>query len=729
MTISPRELAAASAGPVAHAGSPYAMLSVGDSLMWGQGLRPENRFRELVRQRLSAELGAPVAELAMGRSGAVLHPGRGTEKDDRDARVAASLFSHPSPPVEERYRPDLFSREVPDDSLSTLQQLATARRLIQEHFGDAGPSAVRWILLDGGINDVGLDGFLAPFRAWSEGHFLSGWNSWIVKEAQRIRPAMEDVLDQALGFFPQADIVVNGYFPIFSYWSVGNLTRLQSVGLIQNAVTLQGLSNLVLANPWGLDQLVSVSTAWQVASTHEIKGAISAVRRRRPDRTVAFARSNIEGSRCLFSPLSWLWGYDSFPDRVPDNADEWLQLLLAATPEDEVTRERIPRCNELTTGFSGFSCRLASIGHPNQGGALDYATSIIEALEEAGSLRATVGECSLAARRRSTQCEDLGDEARFTCLEAETSVGKACSEATGALADGAAAQFQGAGDQMARAGESLQDAARCLEDATGAAGKAAAAQFSAAGDNFEAAGEQLAAVPECFDRSAARLQACSDTEASEIAECNAAFARRRDNECAIQCNSFTNCSSFSKINPARYACFTARGVCVAAAAAASAACLVGITAIREACKTAAFAKKAVCKAGVVAGDVVCAVAEGAKAAVEVAAGVGHVVLGGLASLGAIGSGILCAFGQVGVAIGHTLGAGIRVAVGIGLGIAALGVLVGCFVGQWVMNRSCRFGVWLGGLGCNVGSVIIHLGCFITTPIRAVGNMMPASKKG
>lgn len=724
MTLTVNELAAASAGPAAGVDTPYAMLSVGDSIMWGQGLRPENRFRELVRRRIVMETGMPVAELAMGRSGAVLHPMRDPDLDQLDGSVASTVFSHPSPPIEEHYRPDLFSREIPNNALSTLQQLVVARRLMEEHFKE-GPSAVRWILLDGGINDMGIDGFLAPLRAWSEGHFLSGWHGWILEEARRIREPMESVLEQAQDFFPQADIVVNGYFPVFSYWSAANIVRLQGVGVLHamGAFSLfHTVTNLALSQPWGLDLLASASTAWQVASNHELRSAVDNVRRRRPERIVTFARSHIEGRRCLFSPDSWLWGYDGIPDRVPTSWEEFAQVLAGATPEDEVILERSDRCDAVG---GGITCRMASIGHPNREGAIDYALSIIEALEEAGSLESPLGECGLAARRRRNGCVDFTDEARFTCLETEASVGQACTGAVTAVADGAGNQFRGSGDQLGRAGASLVDAAQCLADGTGAAANAAANQFSAAGDSFVEAGEHIASIPDCFDDTAERLQACDDVEAAEIAECNAAFAARRDGPCDIRCTSFTNCSSLGFFR--RAACNVARAACVAANAAARGVCLAGAVTVREACRLAAAAKSGLCKAGVVGGNVVCAAGEVAGAAADVAVGVARVGLGGVAALGALGDGVSCALGRIGTAVLHTFGAAARFLIGVAFGIVAAVVMGTCAVGRWALNRSCRLGTWIVDRACRFGSAIIHLSCFVLTPLRATGRIISTAK--
>ena len=125
--------------------------------MWGQGLKPELRFRELVRQRLTQEVDA-VVELSMARSGAKLHPVNNPGVDSLDTTISNSLDT---PPVDSIYSPSHFAREVPHPSLTTIQQLIDAKKILTAE-ADADPADIRWIILDGGINDVGIEGILAP---------------------------------------------------------------------------------------------------------------------------------------------------------------------------------------------------------------------------------------------------------------------------------------------------------------------------------------------------------------------------------------------------------------------------------------------------------------------------------------------------------------------------------------------------------------------------------------
>ena len=548
MAISLAQLSAASAGTPLTESTPPSFLSVGDSLMWGQGLSPNHRFRELVRSRIAREHGT-VAELAMARSGAVMEE---QESDDEDFR---SGLLDPSVSLSPWYSPENFAREMPRSAMSIGRQLSTARELIVRHWGRDAPQGVRWILLDGGINDVGIFNILTPFRAELDGYTLRCWPTWLLEEAMRIEELMLETLQIALSSFPAAAVIVNGYFPVLSLYSVASVTKLQSVGL------LYGLANLVLTSPFGLDALANASTAWQAASAHHLRRAIRRVlqTREHAGRTVLFARSNIEGPHSLFGPSAWLWGYDSIPDGVPETGGEWVQLLGGATPEDEVIRQRITQCDANVSDLTdGITCRLASIGHPNVAGAIDYAEAIVDVMERAGLLRAEESACMVAARGRLAACRQAVDEGNYRCFRLDARACHACSRATNALAGAAKDLIKRGADRFGDAAENFKEAAECFEDTPGGMADAAAGQFNAAAANFAEAGDHFSNMGDCWDGTQDSFQHCDDEKAAKIAECNRAHENRRNTSCNIRCNRFTNCNRFSRWNPRRYACRAAR---------------------------------------------------------------------------------------------------------------------------------------------------------------------------
>src|SRR5690606_18858805 len=83
------------------------------------------------------------------------------------------------------------------------------------------PSAP-WSKLDGGINDVTVDGLLTPALAYQQGYVLATWRTWIRDQCRRVEESMVKTLEVAVELFPNATIVVNGYFPIFSHASAAH---------------------------------------------------------------------------------------------------------------------------------------------------------------------------------------------------------------------------------------------------------------------------------------------------------------------------------------------------------------------------------------------------------------------------------------------------------------------------------------------------------------------------
>jgi hypothetical protein len=619
------------------------MISAGDSLMWGQGLLPQNRFREIVRLRLQAALGTPVTELSLARSGARCTPTPipASSSALNDGVVLGPLLDSTSPSVPPLYSAGAFTREIPSGIPTTIAQLEAALGIFSDPANASDPGAVRLILLDGGINDTGIRNIISPAAAVEESGPLASWESWIFAAAVRVRDKMIETLRFALSEFPNADIVVNGYFPIFSMHSAAALLRIQALAAVH---FIPGLS--VLAPPT-IAAAAEASRAWQVGSNHRLRQAIATVRAEFPGRNVFFARSGIEGPHCLFAPLTLLWDYDGIPDVAPTNALDVAMILAAITPHDEVAVQR--RAAVTAAGFTdpvavGTSI-MASVGHPNVAGARDYAASIIDALELGGVFTPSRSPCDQAAAAHRRDCQAGRDTWDFQVQRTVVGIETACRSA----ADGV---------------------------------------FGAAGAAVEVAGAALnrlagrpAAAADCYEGTGAAIDACAATEATAIAACNAALTTTIAGSCAIFCTQFTNCNTaFGPFDPRRYTCRIARVGCVAAAAAARAACRVAAEATRVACVAAAVAQGVACRAAAVVTDTTCAVGQ---------------VVAGIADA-AIAAGALIVAGAIAL-VGLSIVAGCRIAQGIvGLGgklIGGAGQLVCNFVGsvRWV--------------GCSIGTAL------------------------
>src|SRR5580698_2883875 len=102
----------------------FRIVSIGDSVIWGQGLLPDEKFNTLVRQALPG--GATLESAA--HSGAVIG--------------ATGATGTPQP------------GEVPASRLSIIEQCDAYAN---------SPDTVDLVLMNGGINDVGVANILNPF--------------------------------------------------------------------------------------------------------------------------------------------------------------------------------------------------------------------------------------------------------------------------------------------------------------------------------------------------------------------------------------------------------------------------------------------------------------------------------------------------------------------------------------------------------------------------------------
>jgi hypothetical protein len=157
--------------------SPMVVVAFGTSLMWGDGLLEQNTFRYRTAQWLATYSGRPVRLATYAHSAAVL--------------AAQPDASYPVNPV-----PDIgdlnYSLPSVDD------QIACAAR------GLAHPDL---ILVEGCINDVGAESIALP---WTQPGPLKS------ETEAACGPAMLKELQKIDASFPNAAVVVAGYYPLVS---------------------------------------------------------------------------------------------------------------------------------------------------------------------------------------------------------------------------------------------------------------------------------------------------------------------------------------------------------------------------------------------------------------------------------------------------------------------------------------------------------------------------------
>lgn len=179
---------------------PLRILALGDSVMWGQGLLDEDKFSHRVSKWLCEQRGGgtcrnkeDVQLHVEAHSGAVIaEPKKGSRDEKTEER-----FTREVAPVR-------YYGEVNNAYPTVGGQIKLARRHYEKN--SIPPSEVDLVILNGGINDLNAATLLV--------HKLFGGN--VTERVNRYFAPMPGILEQVAETFPNARIVVTGYFPLVS---------------------------------------------------------------------------------------------------------------------------------------------------------------------------------------------------------------------------------------------------------------------------------------------------------------------------------------------------------------------------------------------------------------------------------------------------------------------------------------------------------------------------------
>jgi lysophospholipase L1-like esterase len=358
----------------ADASNPIRMLVLGDSIMWGQGLKEEKKFSYAVQEWLCANTGRKVLARREAHSGAT---------------IVSDMPGRTSP-----------EGEINLSDPTVNQQVDAALAAYEAESVDAG--MVDLVLVDGCINDVSADMIIdamtteVKIRAASE---------------KRCAEPMEALLRKITGAFPRAWVVVTGYYPIFSE----ETKRTLLVKLLHKALS-SDKSAFRMREQDLRERAVQVSAAWEAASNDYLSGSVEKINREletsgRP-RSVRFVKANFAPGDCFAAKDTLLW---NFKTAAFSRHSFWGKIKFVLTfrfvrdikPDDERLDERAKACNEIYNRdgvFQRVRCRYASLGHPNAKGARKYAQAIIGELgalvNSSGWLRVAPGASAGAGSPR-----------------------------------------------------------------------------------------------------------------------------------------------------------------------------------------------------------------------------------------------------------------------------------------------------------------------------------------
>ena len=326
------------------------MLVLGDSILWGQGLKDEHKAWYLVKSWLEATDGIVVRAKIEAHAGAV-------------------IGSAGTPPVIGAAIDGEISRAWP----TLHDQIDDALKLFVD------PAQVDLVLVDGCINDVNARRLLNAANTPEGIHGLA---------AAKCGAPVEALLVRVTSSFPNAHVIVTGYYPVVSEKTPRNLFIR---ALVKKFYETQGIGTPRLSDKQLFARLTAISKEWYQASNYRLMEDAA-----RADRKLTAKGSR---QRVLFAAIpflpdhsfaardSRLWGFDASALRKLAAVITFGRTNLRANDERQSERSRI--CHELFERTAAESdeqervrkdrllvCRLAAIAHPNRKGAVMYAEAI-----------------------------------------------------------------------------------------------------------------------------------------------------------------------------------------------------------------------------------------------------------------------------------------------------------------------------------------------------------------
>jgi lysophospholipase L1-like esterase len=331
---------------------PLNLLVLGDSISWGQGLRDNHKAWFLVKSWLRQSSGREVRETVEAHSGALI----GTPEDfGVDPRADYMLDGE-------------LSRAYP----TVNNQIDNALKAFAE------PSQVDLVLVNGCINDVDSR------RLLNAANTPDG-----IRELTQAKcgPPMELLLTRISTAFPNAHIIVTGYYTILSEKTANDLfMRALAKRFYAPEAGAPKLNDKTLRA-----RLIAISREWYHTSSQMLSAAArkvdSQLSARGSRQRVLFADVAFRPEHSFAADKSRLWGFDASALRkllvvitlgkVNLRANDERRSQRGAMckdaykkPETETPQEKQVREDRL------LRCRLAAIGHPNRKGAAMYADAV-----------------------------------------------------------------------------------------------------------------------------------------------------------------------------------------------------------------------------------------------------------------------------------------------------------------------------------------------------------------
>lgn len=339
---------------------PMQMLVLGDSIMWGQGLKPEQKISWRIKCWLQEKTGREVHDRVEAHSGALLAGASTTPPRFKSNDGEVNL---PFPTINEQL----------DNAVS---------------FYGPSRSKVELILVDGCINDVDVSNLLNAGAS----------PEWLRERiTTRCGAGMHDLLRRITDSFPNAHVVVTGYYRIVSTSTADNaFIRLLVKKLNSGRPEAQLMTYKEMR-----ERLITISELWYKVSTSSLSEAVSKVNEELGDKSlparVVFVEIEFWPEHSFSASNTLLWNFMFGSTNLSGFRKIIVALSLgtaAYKPNDDVRDSRVKNCNETFKAPKASKdrketeeekrdrknrlliCRYASLGHPNRMGALIYTEAI-----------------------------------------------------------------------------------------------------------------------------------------------------------------------------------------------------------------------------------------------------------------------------------------------------------------------------------------------------------------
>jgi lysophospholipase L1-like esterase len=324
----------------------FEILVIGDSLIFGQGLKEENKTYSIVKTWLQSELKREVKLNIKAHSGAriSLH-----EEDLNGLKRGGKDDS------------TYYNLEVPLSFPSIESQIKLAEKDYEK------PQNLDLIMLTGGITDLEV------------ADILNGKGNDAKLKADIVkycRDSMFSLLAQSANAFPNAKIIVVGYYPPISNKSKGSKVFNAMLELYKIPRPLKPFVNNVLTRQFlkGLKKrAIKRSQIWFEDSNREFQNAVAKLNEKFDKPRAFFVKSPIDEETCYGTKNTLLWEMGKKGKTNDEIYDARKIGCIAALDEiTKTTKLKYPR----------RFCELSGLGHPNIEGSKAYAEAIKEKLKQ-----------------------------------------------------------------------------------------------------------------------------------------------------------------------------------------------------------------------------------------------------------------------------------------------------------------------------------------------------------